>query len=99
MISPHYLHLGTITRTSFTVSLACRDSLARTSGKPTCSTVDFTVCELRTPSDTACLGSVVKIVGALEVISYITAISVYFLSARSWPELEDVTCVPSSRMK
>ena len=62
----------TVSRSSFAVSLACRNSLARTSGSPACSTVDFDqdwpVCELRTSIDTTSLSTVVKIVGAVEVI-------------------------------
>ena len=69
---------GALTRTSFTVSLSCRDSLARTVGSPVCSTVDFNqdlpICELKTPSDTKYLGSMVKIVGAIMVIVYSTHI-------------------------
>ena len=75
MIFSYDLLLDTITRTSYTVSLACRDSVARTSGSPSCNAVDFnqdwSVCELNTRSDTKALRSVVKIAGAIEVIPYI----------------------------
>ena len=82
MIFPTHLILDTIAGTSFTVSLACRDRLARTSGSPVCSNVDFSqdwpVCELRTLMDTMCLGSVTTIVGAMEVICYNTRLLSHF---------------------
>ena len=69
---PYEKHSGTLARSSFIVPQACRNSLARTSGSPACSTVNFDedwpVCELRTLIDTSSLTTVVKIVGAVEVI-------------------------------
>ena len=93
MIVSDNLSSDTPTRTSFTVSLACRDSLARTSGTPACSTVDVNqdlpVCELRTPSDMKYMASVVKIAGAIWVIISNTYIRLiwcrYFRSATSSP--------------
>ena len=57
------------------MSLSCQDSLARTSGSPACSAMDFTrnwpVCELRTLTDTRTLGNMVRIAGAIQVFLHI----------------------------
>ena len=70
-MGPHGLFPVT---SSFTVSLSCRDSLARTSSSPACSAVDLNqdwpVCELRTVADAKALGYLARIVGAVEVILY-----------------------------
>ena len=67
---------ATSTTKSFSVSQSCLHSLARTSGSPACSAVDFTeelpVCELRTLADTSTLGYIAGIAGAIEVILWHT---------------------------
>ena len=57
--------------TSFSVSMSCREDLARTSDLPTCSTLDLfrrrAPCELRDPQDTRALYAVVSVSGDRKV--------------------------------